>query len=174
MLLVLDAAGTDCDIGYQVGQEVVILRIEHLVGTGEAEFVHCADVHPADGHEPLEDIRIGDRIGLMEHALVSSSGSAGLVGIDTGDDDDLVLDLVLDGTQASYVVEHRILPVCGTRADNKYQLVGLTAQNVTDLLVIKFLGFQPLVRGRIHFLYFLGVEKLPLENHVHMLLPIKI
>ena len=32
MLLVLDAAGADCDIRYQVCEEMVVLGIKHLVG----------------------------------------------------------------------------------------------------------------------------------------------
>ena len=40
-------------IGEHVGQVVVVLRVEHLVGTGEAGLLHDLDVQLANGNQAL-------------------------------------------------------------------------------------------------------------------------
>ena len=167
VLLVFDAARTDRHVRDEVGQEMMVLGIQHLVGAGEAELVDGLHMHPADGQHALDDIGIGCRVRLMEHSLVPCPCRAGLVGIDARNYDYLVLNFVLDGTQAADVIQHSVLPVGRAGADDQKELVGRAAEDVLYLPVILLLGRRRFGRDGIHVLDLLGAEQFPLEYHIH-------
>ena len=55
-MLVLYRTRADCNVREQVGEETVILRIEHFVRTGEAGLVDGPHMELAYGDEALEHI----------------------------------------------------------------------------------------------------------------------
>ena len=111
VLLVLDRTRPHGHVGEQVGEILVVLRVEHLVGAGESGLVESPDVQFPDGDEALEHVGRGARVRLVEHALVAGARGAGLVGVDAGHDDYLVGHLLLHPAQARDVVDHGVLPV---------------------------------------------------------------
>ena len=79
---------------------MVVLGVEHLICAGEAGLLERFKMQLAYGDKPLEHIGRAVRVGLMKHSLVAVAGSPRLVGVNSGDDEDLVLDLLLHLTQA--------------------------------------------------------------------------
>ena len=82
MLLILHASCPHGHIRKQIGQELMILGIQHFVGAGKAGLLQCMEVQTPYGHQPLEQIRVGNGVGLMKHAFVADPSGARLVGID--------------------------------------------------------------------------------------------
>ena len=147
----------------------MILRIEHLVGAGETSLVERPHVQFPDGDESLEDVRAGVRIRLMQHSLVSGTGSTRLVGIDTGYDDNLVRHLVLDRTEAADIIDNRVFVVRGAWAYYKDQFVRTTIHHILYLLVVQLFGLLTGSGNRIHLLDALGLQQSPFLCHVHNL-----
>ena len=167
VLLVLHAPGTHGHIGQQIGEEEVVLRIEHLIRAGESRLIERPHVQVPDGDQPLEDVRVRQGIGLVEHALVADARGARLVGIDARNDDELVFDGILDGAQAVDIVDHRIFVVRRTGADDEDHFVRAAGQDVLDLAVILFLAGAALRGNRIHLLDFPRLEELAFQGHIH-------
>ena len=168
VLLVLDRTRTHGHVGEQVGEILVVLRVEHLVGAGESGLVESPDVQFPDGDEALEHVGSGARVRLVEHALVAGAGGAGLVGVDAGHDDYLVGHLLLHPAQARDVVDHGVLPVGGAGSYHQQQFVALAGEHLAYLLVVALLRALPLLGNRVHLLDFLRDDELALENHVHI------
>ena len=121
VLLILDRARADSDIAQNVGEIAVVFGIEHLVGAGKAGLLHRAGVEAADGDDALEHVGLFARVGLVEHALVARAVGARLVRVDARDDQDLILDLFLQGDEAADIVHHAVLAVGRAGADDEHQ-----------------------------------------------------
>ena len=80
-------------------------------------------------------------IGLVEHTLVAVARSSGLTCIDSGDNDDLVLDLVLNSAQTVDIIENAVLVVSRAGTDDKQELIGFTAENLLYFSVTVVLDF---------------------------------
>ena len=89
----------------------------------------------ADGLHALEDVSLGVRVGAVEEALVAGALGAGLRGVDAGDDDETILDVLRELCQARDVLEHGILAVRGARADDEELARILAGDDASDLLV---------------------------------------
>ena len=118
VLLVFNRAGTHRHVGKQIGQEAVVLGIEHLVGTEETRLLDDSQVHVANGADAGEQIGLTVGVGLMEHAHVAQAQRAGLVGIEARDEDELVSHLFLGLGQTGAVLEHGVLAVGRAGADD--------------------------------------------------------
>ena len=158
VLLVLDAARSHRHIRQQVRQEQVILGVQHLVGAGESALFQCLKMQAAYRHQALEKIGTGNGVGLMQHALVAGTCSAGLIGIDAGHYHNLVCNLVLKGTQTEDIIEHGILAVgrAGANQDGLYLFIVL-------LFMCGALGAYA-----VHSFKFLRAEQLAVESHIHI------
>ena len=166
VLLILHAPGADSHIGQQVGEVAVIVGIQHLIGGGQAGVLQHVGVEAADGDDALQHVHILFGIGLVQQALVAVAGGAGLVGVDTGDQDQTVFHLLLQARQSLAVIHHRIFPVCGAGADDQHHLVALAGENVGDLLVTGGLDGGQLGGQGIPFLDLHGDGELSLEVHI--------
>jgi hypothetical protein len=104
-------------------------------------------MHLADGDQALIHVGLFFRIRLMEKPFVAFSRSPGFVGIDPGDDDDLVLHLLLDRHQTAHIVQDSMFIVCRTGADNDQKFAAPASQYIPDLLIpLLFYGCHP--RGK--------------------------
>ncbi len=118
VLLVLYGAGTHCHVGQDIGNVGPVFRIEHFVCREEMGFRDGAQMHLSHGDEALGQIRGFFGVRLVYDAFVALPGGSGLIGIDAGDDDNLILHLFLHLCQSADVVADRIFVVRGTGTDN--------------------------------------------------------
>ena len=72
----------------------------------------------ADGEDTLEHIRFFFRIWLMNHAHIALSCGSGLIGVNPGNDNQLIPRILLNLHQAVYIVANGFFIICGTGADN--------------------------------------------------------
>ena len=129
MFLVLHRAGTHGDIGQQVDQVLIVRGVEHLIGGEEAGLLDHAQVHAADGLDTLEQVVAGLRVGIVQQALVAGALGARLVGVDARDDEQALADALLQLGQAGHVVEHGVLAIGRTGADDEYAAAVLAAKD---------------------------------------------
>ncbi len=146
----------------------MVFRVEHFLGAGEAGLADDMGVHFTDADDARQHVLGFLRIRLMEHSLVAQTDGAGLVRVDTGNDEDLVLDLVGDFCHTIHVVQNSVFPISRTRADHKDEFFLLALEDVLDFLVSLLLRLGDFRSDRELFLYFKRSGKLALEIHCHI------
>ncbi len=149
MVLVFHGTGADCHVGEQVSQIPPVFRIEHLVRRGQAGLFDVSDMQFPNGDQAFQQIRRGLRIGLMHHAFIALSGRTRLVGIDSGDDDTFVPDLLLKRNQTVQIIHNGRFVVCRTGTDNDQKTVIGPRDHVSDLPVSLFFLKPAVGRKRI-------------------------
>ena len=82
-----------------------------------------------DGNQPLEHIRGGIGVGLMQHPLVACTGGAGLVGIHPGNHQNPISYLLLKRPQPVHIVHHAGLLVSRARTDDQNNAVIFTGED---------------------------------------------
>ena len=95
-------------------------------------------MHLTHCHKTCQEIRLFLGIGLAGDALVAFAGSTGLIRIDPGDQDQLVLDLLIDSCQTIDVVTYGILVISGAGSDDHKEFIAFAGENITDLGVSFF------------------------------------
>ena len=95
VLLVFYRTSTNGNIGQQVRQIPMIFRIQHFICTSQASHFYCLGVHLPNGNDTLQHIFFLFRVWLMHHALIAFSGGSRLVGVNSRNQNQLVLDLFL-------------------------------------------------------------------------------
>ena len=115
-------------------------------------------------------IRFLGGVGLMEHALVPVTGGAGLVGVNAGDQQQLVLYLLLHRAQAVDIFQHRVLAVGRTGPDDQNQAVIFTGKDFLDLLIaLGLFLLQVRAQGKLRFnLLRRGQFAVPLHGLFHV------
>ena len=106
----------------------------------------------ADGNDAAKHIGALGGVGLMEHALVACARGAGLIGVDTRDDDQLVRDLIRDATQSADIVQNRFAVVGGAGSDDQQNLVAPALKNRGDLRISCRLDLLHFGGKGVHFL----------------------
>ena len=167
MLLVFHGAGSDGDVGQEILYIGQIFRVQHLISCGHAGLLDGADVHVTQGDDACQRVRLLLRVRLMHDALVTVAGGTGLVRVDTGDNQDLVLDLLLYRNQTAHIVADSLFIICGTGSDDGDKAVRFAGENFTDFFVSLFFYLCHMVGNRIHFTDFLGGGQLLLEIECH-------
>ena len=166
MLLVFHTPGTHGGVGEQIADVAVVGGIEHLVGGAQACGGQYLGVEPPDGDDTLQHVLLALRVGLVQQAFVALSGGPGLVGVDPGDQNEPVADLLLQSRQPGAVVQHRVLPVGGAGADEEHQPIRAAGENLCDLPVPHRLGPGEKLGQGIAFLDLLGDRELAVEVHI--------
>ena len=118
VLLVFNRACTHRHVGKQVGQEAVVLGIEHLVSTEETRLLDDGQVHVANGTDAGKQVGLTVGVGLMEHAHVAQTQRARLVGVEAWNEDELAGHLFLGLGQAGAVLEYGVLAIGRAGADD--------------------------------------------------------
>ena len=167
VLLIFYRTRADRNIGKQVGKIAVVFGIQHLVRTREIIVAQSRHVQLTDGNDALVHIGLGIGIGLMKHALISLSRGSRLVGIDTGNDDDLILDLILYLAKTGNILQHRLAVICGARTDDQKEFIRFAFKYRTDLLISCGLHRFHFIGKRIFFFNLLRDRELSLEIHTH-------
>ena len=155
MLLILYGTGTDCHIRKQICQIPPVFRIEHLICCGKSGLLDVADVKFTDGNEAFQKVRCCFRVRLMNHSLVSFTGSTWLVGINTWNDDAFIFNLLLDRNQTVQVIHDSRLIICGTRSDDYEKSVVCASDHVADLFISLCFFCCTSLGKRVHSLDFL-------------------
>ena len=167
MLLILHRAGTHGHIGQDIVQILIILGIQHLIGTGEAGLLHHPHMQLPDGDEALEHIRLMLRVRLVQHTLVALAGGAGLIGIAAGDDENFILHLLLHPAQPLHIVQHTVRMVGRAGTDDQQQALVLAGEDIFQLNIPLFKAASHLPGEGIHLLHLGGDGELAHEFHVH-------
>ena len=168
--LVLYRACPDRNIGQQVGQVPVILRVQHLLRTGKTGFFDHPCVQLPDSDNPGLHVLSFFRIRLMDHSFISFSDRSGFIGIDTRNNENPVLYLFLHPRQTVHILQYRILVIRGTRTNKKKKLIAFSGKNIFYFPVSFFLQRFDLRRKRKFFLQLRRggnfTEKLHLHFHI--------
>ena len=135
MLLVLHRAGPHGHVGEQVYQVLIVLWIEHLIGSEHARLLHHTQVHVTDRLDALKQVGRAVRVWVVKQALVTRTLRARLVGVDARDKEELVRNLLLKAREADHVIEHRVLAICRARAHNEQEARILSFDHRGDGLV---------------------------------------
>ena len=167
VLLVLGGTGAHSNIGQKVGEVAVVLGIEHLVGTAEAVVAQGGQMQITDGDDTLEHIGTLVGIGLVEHALVAVARGAGLVGVNAGDDHDLIGHTVLYTAQSSDVIQHRLAVVCRAGADDEQEFIRFAAEDTGNLLIARRLDGRQLLADGVFCLDINRHGQFSVEMHIH-------
>ena len=133
MLLIFHGAGTDGDIGKDILHITPVVRVKHLICGGQFRFFHCVNVHFTHGDQTAGKIRFLFGIGLADNSLIALSGSTGLIGINAGDQDQLVLHLFVDFGEPAYIVTDSRFVVSRTGADNDQKFIAFAGEHITYL-----------------------------------------
>ena len=168
VLLVLHAPRADGNIGKQIGQVAVVVRIQHLVRAGQSVIPQGAHVQLPDGYDAAQHIRMSVRIRLVEHSLVAVAGRARLVGVDARYDEDLVLHLVRHAAQTPDILQHRLALVRRAGSDDQQKPIALPGKDVPYRLIPRPLDRRHLRRDRVPFLCLLRDGQFSVKFHVHM------
>ena len=107
----------------------------------------------------------------MEHTLVAVARGTGLTGIDTGNDEDLILNLFLNLSESGNVVKNAVFVVRGAGTDDESELVGFACKDFFDFNVSCFLDRGQFVRDRVHCFDLLRNREFTDEFHIHNDLP---
>ena len=132
VLLILHRTSSDGHIGKKIRKIAVILRIEHFLCAGKAGLLHHMRVHLTNGDDACQHILAFFRIRLMEHSLIADALGPWLVRIDSRNDENLILDLLLHLHKAGHIFQHRILAVGRARPDDKKKAIILSIENILD------------------------------------------
>ena len=155
MLLVFYGTRSDRHIAEQIGQIAVIGGVEHFLRAGKAGFADDPHMQLTDGYDAVGQILFLFRVGLMKHPFVACTAGARLVGVNTGNDQQTVFDLLVHAGQAVHVFHHGVLPVRGARADQQQQTVILSRKDIGDLPIPPVLDGPDARIGRELFFQFL-------------------
>ena len=166
VFLVFDTPRTHRHVGQQVGKIAVIVGVEHFVGGGKAGVGQHIGVQAADGDDALQHIGGFPGVGLVEKTLVAVAGGAGLVGVDPGNQNQLVRHRFLQFCQPLAVFQHRVLPVGGAGADDQHHFAAFSGENVGNFLVPAGFDLRKFGGQGVLLLDLLGNGQFALENHI--------
>jgi hypothetical protein len=107
----------------------------------------------------------------VEHTLVALTCGAGLIGIDAGDDDDLIGYLLLDSAETGNICKDGLAVVGRARADDQDELVRATVEHGTDAFIQGGLDLYHMGGERILLFDILGDGELSVEIHLHCFVP---
>ena len=107
----------------------------------------------------------------MKHALIALAGGSGLVGIDSGDHDDLIGDLVCHLPQAGNIFHNRLSVVRRARADDQHKFVGAALKDSLNRGILFLLRLKHLLCQGEFLLDFLGDREFALKIHTHNCTP---
>ena len=71
----------------------------------------------------------------MQHAFVAFAGGPRLVGVNPGDDEQLVLDFFVHVLQAADILRHTVFAVCRAGADNEDEFVAAALEDIPQFLI---------------------------------------
>lgn len=106
VLLILNGTRAYCDIAEYIGQIAVVLGIQHFISAHKTGLLNGACVQLAHVDKTLKHVLALGGVWLVDHSLVALAGGSGLVGVDSRDNNDLVLDLLLKSGKAAGVVHY--------------------------------------------------------------------
>jgi len=75
----------------------------------------------------------------MYDPLVALTGGTGLIGVDPGDQDQLILYLFVDLCKTADIVADGIFIICGAGTDDYKKFIAFSGEYITDLLISFFL-----------------------------------
>ena len=125
-----------------------------------------------NSNDALVHIRLCFRVRLMQHTFVTLTGGAGLVGIDSRNDNDFVRDLIRNFAQSGDILQNRLAMVSRAWADYKDKFIRLPIEHRFDVgISLGFYLCHTLGQGKLGF-YILGNGKFSVESHLHVSVPL--
>ena len=96
------------------------------------------DLHLPHGNKTGKKIGLFFRIRLMYDSLIALTGCSGLIGVYSGNQDQLVLYLFVYLCKTGHIFADSILIICGTGTDDHEKLVAFAGNDISDLTVSFF------------------------------------
>ena len=146
VLLIFHRAGANGLIGQDVVQIAAVFGVQHFVGGGEPRFRNGPQVHFPNGDNAAQQVGSLVRFRLVQHSLIALAGGAGLVGVNAGNQNQPVGDLLADFGQPGNVFAHGVLVVGGAGPHNHQKPVGFPGEYGADFLVPPGFDFRQLGR----------------------------
>ena len=98
----------------------------------------------ADGMKAVSHAGAFFRIRLVKHTLITVSGGSGLVGVDSGNQDQLILGILLKLYQTAGIIQDGILIVSRAGTNDNKKLVALSADCFFNFFIPLCLGSSAL------------------------------
>lgn len=95
----------------------------------------------------------------MDNTLVAVAGGAGLIGVDSRNQDQAVGYLVVDFCKTVDIIADRIFVICRAGTDDNQQLVAFAGEDIADLGIAFLLDRNQRIRNRILLPDFIGSRK---------------
>ena len=112
---------------------------------------------------------VGLGIRLMEHALITLTGGSGLVGVDPGNQNEFIGNLLIQSAESGDVFQNWFFMICRAGTDDQQEFIGFTFKDFADLSVpLSLYSYHSFAERELLF-DFLGDGKLSLEIHIHKL-----
>ena len=166
VLLIFDTPRAHRHVREQVGKIAVIVRVEHFVGGGKAGACQHIGVQAADGDDALQHIGGFPGVGLVQKPLIAVAGGAGLVGVDPGNQNQLVRHRFLQFCQPLAVFQHRVFPIGRAWTDDQHHFAAFSGENVGNFLVPAGFDLRKFGGQGVLLLDLLGNGQFALENHI--------
>ncbi len=148
MLLVLHGTGADGYIREDILYIAPVVGVEHLIGGGHFGYLDGVNVHLTHGDQAAHKVGFFLRIRLADDPFVALTGGAGLVGVNPGDQDQLVLHLFVDAGEPADIIADGVLVVGRTGADDDQEFIAFSGDDVTDLGVPSAFDLRETLRNR--------------------------
>ena len=133
MLLVLYGTGSDGYVGKDVRNVPPIFRVEHFVRRSQTRLNHGTDMHFPHGDQAGQKIRFFFGVRLMHDPLIAFSGGPGLVGIDSGNQNQLVLYFIVYPCKTVHIVTYGIFIVRRAGSDDYQKTLVSSGEDFSDL-----------------------------------------
>ena len=117
--------------------------------------------------QTVQEILFFFGVGLMDNTLVAVAGGAGLIGVDSRNQDQAVGYLVVDLCKTVDIIADRIFVICRAGTDDNQQLVAFAGEDIADLGIAFLLDRNQRIRNRILLPDFIGSRKFSdiIETH---------
>ena len=135
VLLILHGTGSDGYVGEDVLHIGPILRIEHLICRSQTTFRNRTKMHLSHGDQTLLQIRLLLRVRLVHHTLIALPCGTRLICIDSRNQDQLILDLLLDLREAGDIIADGIFIISRTGTDDDKKSVRVPCNDIFDLFI---------------------------------------
>lgn len=109
--------------------------------------------------QTVQEILFFFGVGLMDNTLVAVAGGAGLIGVDSRNQDQAVGYLVVDLCKTVDIIADRIFVICRAGTDDNQQLVAFAGEDIADLGIAFLLDRNQRIRNRILLPDFIGSRK---------------
>ena len=95
-----------------------------------------------DSDDALVHIRLGIRIRLMQHTFIAFACGSWLIGIDSGNQDDLIRNLFFNSVQSGDILQNGLTVISRTRANYQNEFIRASIKDCLDILSLHLVEWE--------------------------------